>query len=305
MYNTQFGAFNGKSWEALCQQVFKAKYAVEGYLPMPASPGDYGIEGYTAHSGLAFQCYCPEKMCSLSELYVNQRDKITADLKKLKKNAAHLSARLGSTKIREWHFVSPVVDKNDLLKHAKSKEAEARAWNLPILANDFTVLLRDGEFYLKEIKEIQSLNGEPLIFGNDVPALSELTAQLGEYEANIARKTRLRVGDASNAERRIGKLTQSTLTSFLESTSYLRDIENGAPTLYFRLLRLINEFEKQVDELGATWTGTPDELTSMLREDLESRILSDLGSKLDSTTAAQIARRMIARWLGVCQLDFE
>jgi hypothetical protein len=56
MFTTKFGTFNGSTWEALCQQVFKKKYQAEDYQPMPASPGDFGLEGFTLKTDLA-----PEK----------------------------------------------------------------------------------------------------------------------------------------------------------------------------------------------------------------------------------------------------
>lgn len=305
MYQTRYGAFNGRSWEDLCQQVFKAKYAADGYVAMPASPGDFGIEGYTAHTGLAFQCYCPEKLCTSAELYSNQRDKITEDLGKLRLNAVELEKRLGTTTVREWNFVCPTIDKHELLRHAKAKEAEVRLWGLPILSPDFTILLKDGEFYQREIRQIQSLNGEPLVFDLSPPKLANLSATSGEYEANIHRKSGLRVGSEGNIAKRTSDLAQSTLESFLQSTPYLREIENGAPTIYFGLLRLFREFEVQVREDCATWRASPDELTRKLRLELEERIERDFSSRIDGTTAAQISRHMIARWLAVCQLDFE
>ena len=305
MFQTQFGAFNGRSWEELCQQVFKAKYGADGYVSIPASPGDYGIEGYTAHTGLAFQCYCPEKHFNTAQLYEIQRNKVTEDLGKLFKNAEQLEKRLGTTKIREWNFVSPVVDKNDLLRHAKTKEDEARKWGLSILTSDFTVLLKDGEFYQREIKEIQSLNGQTLIFDLERPVLDALSGDLSEYESNIERKSRRRIQGEGDLTKRTNNLVKGTLKSFLESDSYLRGIESSAPTVYFNLLRLLREFELQVEEACATRNGSPDELTVKLRTDLEQRVCKDLGAKVDGTTAAQIARHMVARWLAVCQLDFD
>ena len=305
MYQTRFGAFNGRSWEDLCQQVFKAKYASDGYVAMPASPGDFGIEGYTAHTGMAFQCYCPEKLCTSAELYAHQRDKITADLAKLQANSVELAKRLGTTKVREWNFVCPTIDRNELLRHAKTKETEVRSWGLSILSPDFTVLLKDGEFYQREIREIQSLNGEPLKFELSPPQIADLSASASEYEVNIYRKSELRVGREGNAEKRTRDLAQSTLESFLQSTPYLREIENGAPTVYFGLLRLFREFEVQVREDCATRSASPDELTRKLKLDLEERIDRDFGTRVDGTTAAQISRHMIARWLAICQLDFE
>ena len=79
MFHTKFGAFNGDTWEDLCQLVLKRKHQNVGYQEMPASPGDYGIEGYTVTTGWAFQCYCPDKHYERTELYNKQRDKITED----------------------------------------------------------------------------------------------------------------------------------------------------------------------------------------------------------------------------------
>ena len=123
MFTTKFGPFNGSPWARLCQLVFKRKYQAECYQQMQASPGDYGIEGYTV-TGMAFQCYCPEKHYDRTELYEKQRDKITADLRKLKDYHSELQSRLGSTKISRWVFVPPEIDRNALLQHAKAKEAE-------------------------------------------------------------------------------------------------------------------------------------------------------------------------------------
>lgn len=305
MYPTHFGFFNGKSWEALCQQVFHLKHGTEGYQPMPASPGDYGIEGYTAHTGIAFQCYCPEKQCTFAVLYENQRDKITTDLGKLRKNEKALAARLGDTKIREWNFVTPTVEKNDLLAHAKAKQAEVRSWKLSIVSDDFRVLLRDGEAYLHEIRQVQSLNGQPLVFDLTLPSFEQLDGEAHEYEENVRRKSGLRVEGQPNAPKRAAVLTQATLANFLQSSAYLRKIEEGAPTLYFRLLRLLKEYEMQVVEASVTHVGTAEELTLQLRTALEARIAKDMGDLVDSTTASQITRHMMARWLAVCQLDFD
>lgn len=59
------------------------------------SPGDYGIEGWTA-DGHVFQCYCPEKDDTQDELYEALRRKITADIPKLHRYAKQIAARIVS-----------------------------------------------------------------------------------------------------------------------------------------------------------------------------------------------------------------
>ncbi len=237
MFITKFGSFNGSTWEALCQQVFKRKYQSEDYQPMPASPGDFGLEGFTLKSGWGFQCYCPDKHYDRKELYEKQRDKITEDLGKLQIYKGALQARLGSTKLNHWVFVTPEFDKNDLLAHVRTKESLVRSWKLPFLSHDFTVLLYDGDNYLIEINEIRSAAGEALVFDQIAPILAELKGEREDYERNVYRKCQVRLADkksAANFEQRVQQLQQRTLESFLEADGYFRRIADSAPVIYVR-----------------------------------------------------------------------
>lgn len=307
MFSTKFGPFNGSTWEGLCQQVFKRKYQAECYQQMPASPGDYGIEGYTADTGWAFQCYCPEKHYERTELYEKQRDKITGDLGKLKDYQSELQARLGNTKIARWVFVTPEVDRNALLAHAKKKEAEVRGWNLPILTADFTVLLHDGDHYLVEINEVRTAAGEALVFDDAVPALAALTGQQEQYEQNVHRKSGCRLADKAQKTdftARVQQLSQRTIEQFLEADGYFRRIASASPMTHVRLVRLINEYEQHVIETSATWSGTAEELTTQVREGLAKLVSAELGPEFDMANALKVARYMTARWLAVCELDY-
>ncbi|HLP96944.1 MAG TPA: hypothetical protein VK149_00725 [Sideroxyarcus sp.] len=308
MFKTSFGAFDGDSWEALCQQVFKKKFADEGYHSIPASPGDFGLEGFTLLTGKGFQCYCPDKHYTQQELYENQRDKITKDLGKLRKNETELARRLGTTKLNHWYFVTPEINKNELLAHARAKEAEVRGWNLSILSQDFHVHLHDAEHYLVEINEILSAAGVALDFGTSPPALPALTEQPEVYEDNVLRKTQARLKAKQTSPKYnslVNKISQQTLEDFLEADAGFRRIQETAPTLSFKLLRLINEFEKFVAESSATWEGTAEELTTMVRDRLTQRIVNDLSPQFNETSASQVSRHMVARWLAICELDYD
>lgn len=308
MFTSKFGAFNGSTWEGLCQQVFKRKYLAEGYQQMPASPGDYGIEGFTVDTGWGFQCYCPDKHYDRSELYDKQRDKITEDLGKLKTHQAELLARLGTTKLCRWVFVTPEIDKNKLLAHARTKEQEVRQWGLPHVDPNFTVLLHDGDHYIVEINQVRSAAGEALIFDAKAPVLKELAGPKEDYERNVQRKCRARLSapvPKPNLEERVEQLTQMTIESFLESDGHFRSISVSAPPVYFRLVGLINEYENQVIEQSTSWRATPEELTAKVREGLAERIVADLSPEISRATADKIARHMVARWLAVCQLNYD
>lgn len=308
MLRTKIGTFNGTTWENLCQLVFKKKYDQAGYQEMPASPGDYGLEGFTLQTGIGFQCYCPDDHYGPSELYEKQRDKITTDLTKLKTYAVQIAERIGGLKLREWHFVTPEIDRNKLLAHARSKEAEIRSWNVPILDPCFTVYLRDADFYITEINEVQSLNGQALNFDTAAPCLAEIDGPPEEYDANIRRKTAIRLApraDHSQYQKHFTSVFEQTQLAFLEHGSLLKRIEKTAPAVFFRLLRIVDEYEKAVLELNATWSGSAEELVINVREGLAQRITTQLGPQVDQTESQRIARHIVARWLAVCELDFE
>lgn len=308
MLRTKIGPFNGTTWENLCQLVFKKKYGEAGYQEMPASPGDYGLEGFTLRTGIGFQCYCPDDHYGPTELYEKQRDKITTDLNKLRTYASEIADRIGSLQLREWHFVTPEIDRNKLLAHVRTKEAEVRSWGVSILHPDFTIHLRDADFFIIEISEIQSLNGHALNFDTTVPDWSAPDGPPEEYEANIRRKTAIRLApraEHSQYQKFFSAVVQQTQSAFLEHGSLLKRIERVAPPVYFKLLRIVSEYEKTVLELNATWTGGAEDLVTYVRDGLAERIASQLGPQVDKLEAERIARHIVARWLAVCELDFE
>ncbi|WP_336916780.1 hypothetical protein [Acinetobacter modestus] len=307
MFNTKYGPFDGKTWEDLCQMIFKRKYEKESYQKIPASPGDFGLEGFTLSSGLAFQCYCPEKHYDRKELYEKQRDKITADLNKLKDYEEDIAARLGETKICKWIFVTPEFDKNELIKHARKKEEEIRGWKLGCLTDDFTVLLYDADDYALEIRDFQTALGEVMYFSDILP-LVELNEPKEVYEKNIVRKNKLRLKEFENKdtyERKLAKLNDFNIDQFLSCDPYLKSIEAASPTFYMKLLRVITEFESTIKEETITWFGDPQDLTEKLRKLFIERIINDLKPNSNITMAAKISEKMFARWLAVCELDYD
>jgi len=307
MFMTKLGPFNGDTWEDLCQLVFKSKYGCDGYQEMPAAPGDFGIEGFTLSTGRAFQCYCPDRVYAQDVLLTKQKDKISADVKKLQRYNDDLVVRLGTTKIKDWCFVSPEINHHKLLAHARVKEAEARSWGLEILHDDFTVHLHDADFYLREINEIRSFQGGAISFGEVPTVLPILNQPIEIYEQHIMRKSKLRISPLDDPTRssRVDRLYTHTLKKFLEHDNYFNALNNVSPTVYFRLVRLLSIFEQDVQEWGLTWSGTAESLTEKVTEKLKERIFIELQPGIDQSLASQITHHTIARWLAACELDFE
>lgn len=117
---------------------------------MPAWQGDLGIEGFT-RTGILSQCYCADEEYAPDELYVRQRDKITKDLGKLISNQTDLQLYLKQIKVKQWIFVTSGYKKKDIVRHCRDKAEEFKSFNLPILDDDFDVLIHDIDFFATEI----------------------------------------------------------------------------------------------------------------------------------------------------------
>ncbi|MGO4802233.1 hypothetical protein ACEN2T_23445 [Pseudomonas sp. W22_MBD1_FP4] len=302
MIITPMGPFNGTTWEATLQLVLKAKFGADGYQHVPATPGDFGIEGFTKHTGLAFQCYCPDTHYERKELNKKQQDKITKDLKKLKDNQTSLVGILGGTKIKDWYFITPEIAHNALLTHAQKKQDEVRAWGLPHLDENFTVLVQDIGFYTQEINQHRITAGLPISIGHDKQSIPKVNSSPTAYDENLQRKTQLRMAD--KGERANSALLSITKSSFLDHDSFFQTLYEKAPQTYFQVAKTLNGFEENVDEWSLTASGHPDDLVKMVKERLSARLMDDEQLLIDVTLTDDIVRRTVARWLAVCQLDF-
>ncbi|RYJ59194.1 hypothetical protein [Pseudomonas songnenensis] len=315
MYLTKYGLFDGNSWEALLQLIYKTNHRADGYQEMPASPGDFGIEGYVGKTGVAFQCYCPDNNCNQDDLYDKQRGKITRDLGKLAQYEAEIRSRLGGALIKEWVFITPEVNRNKLLRHAKIKEAEVRSWNLSILSPDFTILLHDADFYSREIQEQKSLQGEAIYMEGISLSLPNLDGDLTEYEEHILRKSKLRVAaslgideiNMSDEKQRakVQRLYSKTLEIFLDFGRFRNQLDTISPILFHKVERILGTFQGEVDEWRDTLSASPDELTEKVKGDLRMRLEAELKTHIDYTLSTQIVNHAVANWLGLCQLDYE
>ena len=142
-----------------------------------------------------------------------QRDKITKDLKKLKRFESQIKTRIGSTKIKEWIFVTPEVNQNKLLEHVQKKQAEVVGWGLSIVSDDLMILIQDADFFATEINRFQLINGERLVFEEAIQSLSthDQLGDLSEYEENINRKNKKRCGyDVSRNDDKLRKINELT-----------------------------------------------------------------------------------------------
>ena len=301
MLKTEYGTYDGDSWEALCQKCFKIKYESDGYQEIIASPGDYGLEGFT-RTGIGFQCYCPDEEYTMDELYEKQRDKITKDLKKLKTYEKQICDRLGEVKIRNWFFVSPKFKKNEILKHCSNKITEVRDWGLSFIDPQFDIQIRDIEYYLSEITQVQKNAGVSISYDNS-PVIHEFVKEslYDQYITNLSRKNQKRLNTTTGDK--LDKLTEISYMILIKGEDRIRNIMRRSPEIFSSLIRIINQFEDTIQLHSSSWAGTPEELISNIKNELNEIIKNDL-TQLSTADRTYIVDSSISKWLALCPLDF-
>lgn len=302
-YITKIGPMDGNLWEEICQLVFKKLYRQFGYQEMPASPGDYGIEGFVKDYGIAIQCYCPEKVYTQEELYEKQRDKITRDLAKLNTYKDELKKRLGDCKIKKWIFLCPEINRNEILSHAVKKQEETRALSLDFLSDDFEVDVQDIDFYINEIQDIMVLKGSKITFDLTSHQLDLFNSTTEDMEENIRRKNEKRctTNGFLNDEKH-KRLNVLTGKKFLDGDILLRRIEKDSALIYFELARVINQYENEIEELCITWDALPEQLIEKIKGNLSLRIKESIPNLGDSERHS-LVDSLAAKWIALCPLE--
>jgi hypothetical protein len=308
MYKTEYGNFDGNSWEDFCQVCFKMKYEVDGYQEMPAWQGDLGIEGFT-RNGILFQCYCPNEEYNPDKLYEEQRDKITSDLKKLVKNEIELKNYLKSIKIKQWIFVTPGYKKKDIVKHCQDKAEEYRNMNLSILDDDFDVLIYDIDFFATEIPLVLNYRDRKIEIN---PTSEKTEVEIADWKIqqishvdNAIRKHGQRIDtNVSNRDSKINALTQHSIEHFLNGNIVVKIMQEKFPTDFEKFMRVVGLFEKKLTEICIVNTDDNNTFYKQIENDLKSK-LKEAFSYIDPTTIDRLTEQVLADWILRCPINFD
>ncbi len=309
MIKTVYGIFDGDSWEDFCQQCLKLKHEADGYQEMPAWQGDLGIEGYT-RTGVLFQCYCPDEDYNPDLLYEKQRDKITADLKKLKTYETQLASFLGEIKVVKWIFITPDYKNKDLVSHCKEKAIEYQASGIGFLDTSFDVLVHDIEFFSGQIPTVlnfrqQKINIDPL----EEPTSEEIadwrTKNIPIVDTALTKHAQQVPTGVTRRDSRINQLTQRTISDFLNGYIVLRTWKGTFQDQYEKFTRVVTLFEERVKAKCATHDGTNN---SAFYEEIEDELRSKLKESfdfLDDVMIERLTNQVMADWILRCPISFE
>jgi len=308
MFSTKHGFYDGDSWEALMQICLRIKYELEHYQQLPASPGDYGIEGFT-QTGKVFQCYCPDSDYTSEELYEKQRDKVTKDLNKLRTYEMQLQGYLKETKIKQWIFLIPSYKKKEIVRHCLDKAEEIRSWGLSIVDPSFQVLIHDMDNFTTEIGIALQSEGKVILQAEkdevNPAKVIQWKEQSIDYVDNALRKHLKRFPQETNkTEMKVNELTDISITDFLNGESILTTWKQIYPDSYEKFLLLSSQLENEIRELCMFPSNDNNELYLEIKIKTFERIKSGF-SFLDDVTITDLTNRMVAYWIIRCPLDFE
>lgn len=300
---TSIGECDGTAWEKYCQRLLKLKYEKEGYQEVPARfGGDLGIEGYT-QTGIVFQCYCPDGEPPLKELYEKQRDKITADTRKLKKYSTQLTDLLGGIEICQWHFLTPRYNNRNLLHHCTHRTEEVRSWGCQHIHPTFLILLKDEDCFIKERAAlVRSLDYEISL---DAAEVTHVEIETWKNENNALHTTlESKLSKVLAESSRLSKYTIKNIERYLQGQNMLEDMLVSFPEQYHHLMRLKAAKAMKVEHDSLLQTHKPKELLIKVGEEYKEALAGNLGAPLAPGIAEILVREAVAGWLIECPLDF-
>ena len=302
----------GNEWENLCVQCYRIRYQKDNYTAIPAANGgDAGIEGFT-FKGIVHQCYCPERNYTDNELYTHQRNKLTDDIDKLKKNADRLR-KLGVPPVVEWHFNIPEYKDTRILAHAERKRQEVikakkdKPSDYMHISNDFQIIIKTADDFTAEISRVIRTNLSDMRLNLAVEHSSEPDWPECESEkvANIRRKIKaiMLVDDTDEA---LNKVVGIYVDYYISGLEIMNDLRVNFPEIYEEIYLLEQSYKREVSikTLMNTDKTMNRTLFDAILNEFHSGLERDFSPRLNEASIGELKQDLIASWLADCSMEF-
>lgn len=306
------GYMNGNAWEELCVQCYRIRYQDDNYTEIPATQGgDAGIEGFT-NKGIVHQCYCPERIYADNELYEHQRDKLSADIDKLKSNAKRLTS-LGVPTITEWHFNIPEYKDSRILVHAENKRKEVleAKQNKPDdfihIADDFKIVIKIADDFTPEISRIirTSLTDMKLNLAVKHSYAPDWSKCDSEKVSNIRRKIKAVMLTNEDSDE-VNSVVGIYVDCYISGIEIMSDLRVKFPEIYEDVFRLEQSYKRDVTI--KTLMNTDKKMNSSLfngiLDDFHSKLKQDFASIFTEASIGELKQDLVASWLADCSMEF-
>lgn len=291
----------GDEFEEFCWGLLQRRYSVKDLVRLPADfGGDHGIEGFSK-DGLCYQCYADRDSLTLRHRTDKQKQKLTRDTSKLKKNAAQLEAVLGGVVLEGYVFMVPEFHATELVAHAVHRAEVVRGFGLNFIAADFEVSIKVPNDYPAELRAAEidgaaaAMLPEPSVEDSDVQLFRDRTPDL--VSVLNEKLENLRLGSSARLE-----LREDLVRSFLIKEELMAGLQEWPETweaverrrqLRQEKLRIQNQLDKAEPQERIT------ALIDSYQEDLEGTVAG-----LPNPDAQRIATGQVGDWLMRCPLSF-
>ncbi len=307
------GYLNGNAWEDLCVQCYRIRYQNNNYIAIPAvQGGDAGIEGFTSE-GIVHQCYCPERQYSDNELYEHQKNKLTADINKLKKNAKKFTA-LGIPPIVEWHFNIPEYKDSRILVHAENKRKEvikAKQENqdeYKHISNDFRIVIKTAADFTPEISRIIRTTLTDMKLNAIIKHANNLDWSKCDSAkvANIRRKIKavMLIDDDTNED--LNRVIGIYVNCYINGIEIMNNLRVKFPEIYEDIFCLEQLYKQEVSvkTLMNTDKAMNSSLFNEILGDFHSKLEKDFSKVFTQASIGELKNDLIASWLADCSMEF-
>lgn len=307
------GYMTGDAWEELCVKCYRIRYQNDNYTAIPATQGgDAGIEGFT-NKGIVHQCYCPERKYSDNELYSHQRDKLTADIEKLMKNATRLRA-LGVPPVTEWHFNIPEYKDSRILAHAEVKRQEVvkakedKPESYLHIADDFQIAIKTAEDFAPEISCIIRTNLTNMKINADIkhsdnPDWSKCDSVKVE---NIRRKIKAVMLVDDDTDEALNQVVGIYVDCYISGLEIMNNLRINLPEIYEDIFRLEQSYKREVSirtlmNIDKTMNRS---LFDNILNEFQAKLERDFSRRFEEATIYELKQDMVAGWLADCSMEF-
>lgn len=303
---------NGNNWEDLCVKCYRIRYQNDNYTAIPATNGgDAGIEGFT-NKGIVHQCYCPERNYSDNELYEHQRNKLSTDIDKLKKNGTRLYA-LGVPPIIEWHFNIPDYKDSRILAHAEVKRQEiinAKKENpsgYVHISDDFQIAIKTAKDFTPEISRIIRENLANVKINAEIKHNNEIdwTKCDSVKVENIRRKIKavMLVDDMNDS---LDRVVEIYISCYINGMEIMNNLRANFPEIYEDVFNLEQSYKSEVaiKTLMNTDKKMNSSLFNEILNDFQANLEHNFTPMFTSASIFELKRDLVASWLADCSMEF-
>ncbi|MFI8751919.1 hypothetical protein ACIGG6_18210 [Vreelandella lionensis] len=119
----------------------------------------------------------------------------------------------------------------------------------------------------------------------------------------VKNKVRCTFNGVLNEDKHL-KLNLLTSKKWLNSDIFLKEIEKNASEIYFHVMRVVSQYESEVEELCIIWNGEAEDLISKVRDELALRIGEAIPA-LGEAERYRLSDQMTSKWLALCPLGIE